>query len=692
MISIRAFINRQERLTKKEILLIAAAGLAAILLLYWRLRYAPPEMPVRVVTLAGRGLKLQNGVLPDPFGVAVDADGRVFFSDGGANSLYRVNEDGTLKTITSDLDMPSAVAFGPDGALVVANTGAHTIVRVNVESGRLDLIAGASGESGDADGAARDARFNGPIGVAAAEDGRIFVADTYNDRIREIGVDGRVRTLAGSVAGFRDGPGHDAQFDTPCGIAVEAAGTLLVADTGNRRIRRVASGGQTTTVAGTGEFGDRDGAPFDAAFAEPMAIAIRRDGRIFIADAGGSVVRMLTEAREDAPAAVTTLAEGELVNARLNRPAALAFNPGDALLVADAGNGLIRALAPREWKPGFQAPAGAAILAAEEIRASVPPRWPFDPPFQRRDVAGTFGEIRGEVLPDHDAWFHNGFDIPGAYGETARAIFSERVTQPLAVEGAGTGRERLRLPLLGYIHIRIGRDQNDQPLGNHPPGAITFQRDAAGQIAGVRVRRGTRFNAGDPIGTLNRLNHVHLIAGPAGSEVNALVALQFPGLTDTVPPVIEGVTIVSEHHETLFDSGKTAKNAKPVVLSGKLRIFVRAYDQMDGNPKYRRLGAHGVGYQLAGARGNLKPERYNVLFERLPLDPRMIYAEGSQSGYEGATIFSYIATNTLRDGEAREGWLDTAEIAPGDYVLQVFVRDYFGNETRRELPITITHP
>jgi len=688
---------------KKKWLLIAAASLIAVLALYLWLRERPPEVPVRIATLMGKGLKLGNGVLPDPFGVAVDEDDRIYFSDGTSNSIHRINEDGSLKTITSDLDMPSAIAFRPDGSLVVANTGAHTIVRVNILTGRIDLIAGAPGTSGDSNGAATDARFNAPIGVAVAEDGRIFVADTYNDRIREIGADGRVRTVAGSVAGFRDGAAHDAQFDTPCGLAIEPNGLFLVADTGNHRIRRVAPGGQTTTVAGTGEFSNRDGAPFDAAFAEPMAIAIRRDRRVFVADAASSSLRIFTEASEAAPASVVTLAggypaglsDGELSKAKLNRPAALAFNSDDALIVADGGNGFIRALTPQGLKIGFQAPAEAAILTAREIREAVSPRWPFDPPLQRRDVAGTFGEIRGEILPDHDAWFHNGFDIPGAYGETARAIFSERVTQPLAVEGAGTGRERLRLPLIGYIHLRIGRDQNDQPLGNYPNGAITFRRDAGGQVTGVRVRRGARFNAGDPIGTLNQMNHVHLIAGPAGSEINALVALQFPGLVDSVPPTIEGVMIANERNEMLFDSTMRQKTPAPVAVSSKLRIFVRAYDQVDGNPRYRRLGVHGVGYQLANARGlpgALKPDRYTILFERLPFDPRsvaMIYAEGSQSGYEGATVFSYIATNVLRNGEAREEFLDTASLAPGDYVLQVFVMDYFGNETRRDVPIAV---
>src|SRR5262249_2522209 len=152
--------------------------------------------------------------------------------------------DGNVKTITSDLDTPSGLAFKRGewfgaGSLIVANTGAHTIVWIDLETGRPGFVAGAPGQSGFADGGGDQARFNGPVGVAVNRDGVIFVADTYNDRIRAI-EDGRVRTIAGGDGpGFHDGHGAEARFDTPCGIAVNTDGSLLVADTGNHRIRRV---------------------------------------------------------------------------------------------------------------------------------------------------------------------------------------------------------------------------------------------------------------------------------------------------------------------------------------------------------------------------------------------------------------------------------------------------------------------
>jgi len=516
-----------------------------------------------------------------------------------------------------------------------------------------------------------------------------------------------VRTLAGGrEPGYRDAAGTEARFDTPCGIAVAPDGALIIADTGNHRIRRLGIDGQVTTLAGTGEAAERDGPPHEAAFDEPMALAVRDASSLYVADGAGSSLRLCTFAGE---IAVRTLAGGfpsglvddVLAKARLNRPAGLALLRNGTLAFADTGSGLVRALVPAGAKLGHQSDLKSTPMPkASEIRALVPPRWPFDPPSSKREIAGTFGEIRGEREPGREAWFHNGLDIPGSYGETVRAIFSERVSRPLAVEGVGGPRERLRLPLIGYIHLRVGRDQNDHSFGAD---GFSFRRDERGRVTGVRVRRGTRINAGEPIGTLNHLNHVHLIAGPASAEVNALAALELPGLVDTVPPVIESVMLTTAAGEPLAEPTATRAKDKRSVRTpsripahGRLRIIVRAYDQVDGNARYRRLGIYRLGYQVLKADGSAAPglgePRYNIVFEQLPVDPRattMAYAEGSQSGYSGKTIFAYVVTNVVRDGEAREEFWDTTALAPGDYILRVIAEDFFGNRAIRDVPVVV---
>lgn len=666
--------------------------LIAVVWLVWRWMQPPPVF-ARIATLGYVESPAQRYY--EPFGLAADDDGNIYFSESITGRIFLLTagsyENGSspqISVVAENLQMPSAIAFDPDGNLIVANTGAHTIVRVDLKTKTVSVVAGQSGVSGDADGKAADARFNAPVGVAVGEDRTIFVADTYNDRIRAITKDGQVRTIAGGrEPGFADGIGSEARFDTPCGIAVTDEGLLLVADTGNRRIRRIEPNEQVATLAGNGEADEHNGTLLSASFNEPLAITVRDQKSFFIADASGSIRLLSLETRS---------VKTELPDLHLNRPTGLAVLPDGELAFAESGASMIRALIPADSKLGIQFDPEAIALSADRLRQLVEPRWPFDPPDKPREIAGTFGEIRGAISPTDEAWFHNGLDVPGAYGELARSVFTEPVTLPLSVEGAGTTRERIRLPLFGYIHVKIGRDKDDQLLPNLADGSVSFRRNAEGQITDVRIRRGTVFKAGEAVGSLNRLNHVHLIAGQWSSEFNALSVLRLPGLTDTVAPVIESFAIADEQGNILFDPGGKKNPAANLSQNGRLRIFVRAYDQMDGNAKHRRLGVYRAGFQILNASGTPLTEfnqtRRNLEFDRLPWDWQtvsQVYAAGSRSGYEGPTVFNYIATNVLQRGEVREAFFDPSKLTPGDYTLRVVAADYFGNVAHRDWPITI---
>ncbi len=682
------------------------SGVLAVVLLtalgwYWWERLAPPKPFGKVVTLAGTGVKIgAQKTLSDPFGVAADGDD-IYVTDGLGGSLYRVSLKGQVELITDQLDMPSHLAVAPDGSLIVANTGAHTIVKVDPEAKTVSVIAGTPNVSGNADGKGSEAKFKAPIGVAVDKQGVIYVADTYNDRVRKIESDGTVKTIAGSSPGNSDGQGTSAQFNTPCGIALWGKDELLVADSGNGGVRIVRPDGTVSTHKFLHELSDSTG----YGFSEPRAILTYQAGEFYILDSRGSVsyVKIGAPSPTRAPAQnhyddsvvyplieahSSGLSDGELKAAQFNRPTSLALVGKNTLVVADSGNGLVRAIVPMNSKLGTKSDSALATIKAEDIRQAVPPRWPYDPPEAKREIAGTLGEIRGEVAPDEDAWFHNGLDIPGAYGESLRAMFSERVTLPLAVEGVGSLRERLRLPLIGYIHVRIARDQNDQPLGIKE---AIFQRDDKGKVTSLRIPRGTRIKAGDIVGTLNSFNHVHLIAGPSAAEVNALAALKLPGLVDTIVPTIEGLRLVNEQGEL------KAENNQPIVVTGKVQFIVRAYDQADGNAGYRRLGVYQVGYQILSKNGLPLPEykepQFNLVFNRLPEDwatVRIAYAEPSQSGYTGKTIFDYIATNVVRDGTAREVGLNT-KLPNGEYILRAVVEDFMRNRAVKDIRIQITN-
>lgn len=605
----------------------------------------------RVKTFAGF-----LGEFGEPFGIAIDRKGSIYVSDGQKGAIFRVSSEGALETVTDQLNTPSHIAFNQDGFLIVADTGSHTIKKVNVQTGMVEVIAGVEGRKGYLDGEARSALFNAPIGVAVLDD-RIFVADTYNDKIRVI-EDGLVKTLAGSVRGYLDGTSTLARFDTPCAITFLDGENLLVADFINGAIRKVsvASGVVTTLIQ-----------DLDA----PTAIAIDEKGAIYIAD-GDSIkvvedisvlsVRSLSFARGG-------FEDGQLEKARFLRPSSIFFRGRD-MFVADSDNRLIRVITSE--KIGSEL--SNNVLTDVEMK-NFASRWCYEPAENQREIAGTFGEIRGEI--SQSSWFHNGIDITGYYGERAYFIQDEKVLLPSAVFDFGGLREGLRLHLSGYVHIKLGRDRQDQPFGDE---RFQFSFNEKGKVDGLRVARGTVFYKGEVIGTLNEMNHVHLIIGHRSSVQNPFKAVNFPNISDNIPPVIEGISLVNEFWQ-------------PVSLSnveGKLRILVRAFDRMNGNPKRRKLGVYRIGYQVLKGEVVILNRLDSIVFDRIPEDEEisMIYAPESRAGATREAIFNYIATSRLAGGRAEEAFFNVDKLEPGSYRLLVVVADFFGNETKRELGFT----
>ncbi len=641
-------------IVKRKLQRIALLSLIAVIFIGGCKYFSTEPRP-----LAYRNVTTLLGIrdLGEPFGVAV-RDDVIYVSDGASGTIRRIDAAGNVATMTSGLNTPSAIAFLPNGELVVADTGSHTIRKVSTD-GAVTILAGVDGSIGANDGPASSATFDAPVGLAVTNDGAIYVSDTYNDRIRLIR-DGVVSTIAGSERGFADGIGTSVKFDTPLGLAVWGD-ELLIADSGNARLRLLDSNGVVSTLSGS-DAGDLiDGPLSSASFVTPTAVTVDKFGRIFVAD--GNAIRVI--GRRIFPWVETIagdergLTDGRATRARFNRPSGLAVGPGEKIYIADSENGAVRILSDNDDKQSPTDPQTDPLPLAT--------RWPFDPPSNPREIAGTLGEIRGDLKPDgKPTWFHNGLDIAGAYGETTKFIRDETVLDPHAAENFGTARELLRMPLIGYIHLRLGRDKDDRIFGDS---RFQFERDANGKLTGIRVPRGARFTAGDTIGTLNSMNHVHLIAGRIGREINALVALNLPGITDSIAPTIE--------HVSLFTDGwqKLSK------LSDKSRIVVRAYDRIDGNSERRRLGVFRIGYQLLSNGAPLGEIEWRISFARSPSNDavRLAYADGSRSGYTPDTVFDYIATNRVDGENAREDFLDTTSLAPGKYVVRVFVADYFGN-------------
>ncbi len=671
----------RKQISIKNSLAASAAGGVLILALAAIIWYLWPSNTIGeykyVSTIAG-----QSGDIGEPFGVAVSGT-NVYVSDGLNGNVIGLSSGGK-KILEENFDTPSGIAFGKGeyGYLLVVDTGRNTIYKIDKSP---TAIAGAA-EPGFADGDVNTARFNGPIGIATGNDGKVFISDTYNDRIRII-EKGQVTTLAGSSQGFSDGVGSAAKFDTPTGLAIWQD-KLLVADSGNRRIRVVEMDGTVWTLAGSGDGDLKDGLLPMASFVQPSALTVDANGVIFVADGntirriGGTMLPMVTTISSDSRGD----ADGHAARSSFNRPSGLAIASNGDLIVADSENQRVRRFSVQQpTGPGWIKLGERKQENVGEFRDAAPARWPYDPPGAMRDIAGTLGEIRGLMRPEADnVWFHNGLDIAGAYGETARFIRDEKVLRPIAAENFGTLRELIRMPSLGYIHIRLGRNADGKPFED---ARFQFRRED-GKLTGVRVPRGTKFTAGEPIGTLNPMNHVHLIAGRSGSEMNALDALILPGISDARPPVIEKVSL----YDQKWNLVETVSTASRIKLSDKTRIVVRAYDQMDGNSERRRLGVYQLGYQiLKSDKSPLGDPKWTIAFDRMPSNDavKLAYANGSHSGATGETIFNYIVTNFVAGGSDREDFLDPASIGSGQFVIRVFAKDYFGNESSRDIDIEV---
>ena len=214
-------------------------------------------------------------------------------------------------------------------------------------------FAGSPKQGGTADGAGYSARFLNPQGVAVDALGNVYVTDCYNSSIRKITPDGLVSTFAGTpgISGSADGTGTAAQFNYPYGIAVDTAGNVYVADSGNSTVRKITPGAVVTTLAGSpGSPGSKDGTGSAARFFGLFGITVDPSGNVYVTDRGNDTIRKITPA-----GVVTTLAgrvgvtgssDGNGSAARFNLPTGIAIDNNGNIFVADYGNDTIRKILP----------------------------------------------------------------------------------------------------------------------------------------------------------------------------------------------------------------------------------------------------------------------------------------------------------------------------------------------------------
>lgn len=301
-----------------------------------------------------------------PLAVTLDSSGNLYISDTGNARIRKVDTSSTITTVAGNgtaaftgdgalataagLSTPAGIALDSSGNLLVADSGNQRIRRVALATTKtIDTVAGDFHFHGENGSAATALLFN-PSGAAIDSASNLYFADSGNNRVRKLTPSGIISTVAGTgIAGFSgdNGQATTAQLNGPRGVAIDGAGNVLIADTGNNRIRKVANG-IITTVGGNGNpgtTGDNGSATAATIFA-PTNVAVDAAGNIYISTS--NKIRKITATTNIISTVAGTGAFGfagegtAAVNALLRSPNGIAFDKGGLLYFADSSNHIIR--------------------------------------------------------------------------------------------------------------------------------------------------------------------------------------------------------------------------------------------------------------------------------------------------------------------------------------------------------------
>ena len=336
-----------------------------------------------------------------PGGVTMDVFGNVYIADTADDTIRKIAPNGAVSTFAGSpgisgsadglgtnalFNAPQGVAADSSGNVYVSDTGNFTIRKIT-PGGMVSTLAGLAGNAGSANGMGTNAAFYEPEGVAVDSSGNVFVADTWNDTIREVTPSGTVTTIAGWPGNFGSTnatTGTNALFYEPEGVAVDGSDDVFVADTGNDVIREVAANGTVSTLAGSvTNFGSTNATGTNALFDAPAGIALDSSGNVYVADYLNNTIREVTPLGgvKTIAGSAGNFGSSNGTNALFWGAQGVAVNPtnNNIIYVADTGNSTIRQLALSSGTWTVSTLAGDASIGSMNAAGSTARFfWPMD--------------------------------------------------------------------------------------------------------------------------------------------------------------------------------------------------------------------------------------------------------------------------------------------------------------------------
>ncbi|KIA95978.1 hypothetical protein OC25_05435 [Pedobacter kyungheensis] len=330
--------------------------------------------------------------------LAIDAHGNILVVDMSNSMIRKIDPYGNVTTLAGNgklavVDGPAAnasfyfprgIAINSRGEIYISDNS--SMIRKIDLNGNVTTVAGAM-QSGYRDGQAGAALFNLPFSLVFDRSDNLYISDRQNQRIRVMNSNGQVSTLAGSGnIGNANGQGIAASFFSPAGIALDAAGNLFVAETGNHLIRKITPTGLVSTFGGTGVKGNTNGLLKIASFSNPQALCFDNNGILYIAEYGNHSIRKVSANGEvEYFYGDVSPTEGAGLSVYFNHPDGIVVDKHGNVYVADMDNNMIRKIttsglvstiagaATAGYRDGlanlarFSSPMGLSINQNEEI-------------------------------------------------------------------------------------------------------------------------------------------------------------------------------------------------------------------------------------------------------------------------------------------------------------------------------------